>query len=250
MQKLAIFVLFFLFFTLVPSCTTISDQVARGVEVLGQTADGSRAAEKVTSRYRIGGGKGDVAALVWPKKKGALELLVTLEEMPHLKLYGTLPDEGGAFHFTHATLLSSGLLGWNEVHLNLSGTGVLIIEEKTATLTMEAPPERVAVTGGRVQRGSVRLTGAQALTALQNRSERIEALVEWMHSGEAPMAFPNAQAFESYWKQSSLRSELPEELLPVQQSGTLLLDWEEAAPWIYLAYQWPYMLQSLQKEMP
>jgi hypothetical protein len=44
-------------------------------------------------------------------------------------------------------------------------------------------------------------------------------------------------------------SEASENLMPVRNSGTLLRDWEEALPWIFLQFEWDAIMESLLSEV-
>jgi hypothetical protein len=50
------------------------------------------------------------------------------------------------------------------------------------------------------------------------------------------------------WNSGYTRSVFPEALWGVRNSGTLLRDWEEAAAWIYLEFEWDRIIASLTKE--
>jgi hypothetical protein len=47
------------------------------------------------------------------------------------------------------------------------------------------------------------------------------------------------------WNRAYTEAVFPEELWPVRNSGTLLRDWEEAAGWIYLEFEWEHILELL-----
>ncbi|MDR0376704.1 MAG: hypothetical protein LBH70_02825 [Spirochaetaceae bacterium] len=151
-------------------------------------------------------------------------------------------------------------------------------------LRLDGPAELIDITGGRTRRNSTRVTGDQAVSALRNRRERITALTEWMKARPAPATGSpvSRDGFEAYWapilfpelaKANArppewttegavwVRGEgvkwntrytgavFPEELRPARDSGTLLRDWEEAAGWIYLQYEWDRIMKVLTKEI-
>jgi hypothetical protein len=178
------------------------------------------------------------------------------------------------------SFLCSSYSGWNEFTLDLSGTGRLTVRDRTYTLTLTRL-EGLDISRGRIRRGDARISGSEALTALRNRRERIAALVEWMYLAGTP-DFTGRKAFESYWKpvlfpervfrkkrppgyekiealwvrdgdlrwNAAYTAEVfPEELRPIRDSGAMFRDWEEAAAWIYLAYEWDAIVQSLGKEL-
>jgi hypothetical protein len=152
---------------------------------------------------------------------------------------------------------------------------------QTAALRLKAPPETLDISRGKLRRLSVRLSGDQALTALRNRRERILVLTRWMKEQPGLPAFSGQAEFEAYWKPLLFpelskpgdrpaawaaldadsgervlgedirwsavytRALFPEALWPVRNSGTLLRDWEEAAAWIRLEFEWDAIVRFL-----
>jgi hypothetical protein len=51
------------------------------------------------------------------------------------------------------------------------------------------------------------------------------------------------------WSLAYTEALLPEELWPVRNSGTLLRDWEEAAPWIRLEFEWETIVTLLSRKI-
>jgi hypothetical protein len=47
------------------------------------------------------------------------------------------------------------------------------------------------------------------------------------------------------WSAAYTEALFPEDLWPVRNSGTLLRDWEEAAAWIRLEFEWDTITESL-----
>lgn len=197
-----------------------------------------------------------------------------------LKFRGTLPDDEGAFSLTSLEYLAGSTHGWNEYTLHIIGSGILSLEEK-AVLAQITEIEAAQITKGRIHRYDTRITGNEALTALRNRRERIRALAEWMHSVDAPKG-QSIKDFEKYWKPvffpetvsgkkkpanwrrkddkfqraesirwntSYTERVFSEELWPVRNSGTLLRDWEEALPWIYIEYEWENLINLFSGEI-
>ncbi|MDR3285039.1 MAG: hypothetical protein LBS97_07675 [Treponema sp.] len=215
------------------------------VEKAGRLLDGSAFAEKTLAQYRTGKKTGDSVTLVRRKDKSEA-LVITLETVPTLRFYATPPDADGNFFLTSYTFLAGNLNGWNEFTMDLSGSGTFSASGDGAVLTVHEPLEIAGISRGRIRRGSTRLTGDPALTSLRNRYERIAALTEWMRAQEGIPAFGTQKQFEVWWKERVLKTaDLPEELRPLRDSGTLLIDWEEALPWIYLEYSWNDIVQSL-----
>jgi hypothetical protein len=52
-------------------------------------------------------------------------------------------------------------------------------------------------------------------------------------------------AEDVYWNKTYTALIFPEYLCPVRDSGALLRDWEESVSWIYLAYSWQEVIESL-----
>jgi hypothetical protein len=160
---------------------------------------------------------------------------------------------------------------------------------KTAVLRLNGEAETLDITSGRIRRKSARITGDQAVTLLRNRQERVSVLAEWMHeagggpNGPNQGGFANQEEFEEYWEPilfpEVVKAEkrppewtgeragprvwggdvrwntaytdaiFPEELRPVRNSGTLLRDWEEAAAWVFLQYEWDRIITSLEQKI-
>ncbi|MDR2663219.1 MAG: hypothetical protein LBC31_09510, partial [Treponema sp.] len=96
------------------------------------------------------------------------------------------------------SFLCSSYSGWNEFTLDLSGTGRLTVRDRTYTLTFTGL-EAMDISRGRIRRGDLRISGGEALRALRNRRERIDALIRWMYLFGAP-DFTGRKGFELYWK--------------------------------------------------
>jgi hypothetical protein len=197
-------------------------------------------------------------------------------------------NAAGKFYFISLDYLSGGAAGWNEYTLELSGAGSLALDDASAVLSIPQPPEAVQISKGRIQRYDTRLTGEAALTALRNRRERMIALAEWLKAREAPeqngavdfkaglknfekkwkpVLFPelaaagkrpalwrqagdtSVRAEEVNWNASYTERAFPEELRPIRDSGTMLRDWEEALPWLYLEYEWEDIFSRLAGEI-
>jgi hypothetical protein len=245
---------------------------SNAVEKGGQVLDGTAFAEKTLSRYqgrtREAGGV-EVREVV--DKQGDVSLVIRLEDFPAIRFRGSDPLGDGNFYLTRLDYLGGNVSGWNEFALELSGTGTFAASEETAILTLAAMPEPVQISSGKIRRNETRITGAEALTSLRNRYERILALTEWMRGREGVPVMAGRDAFKAYWQPVLLpetvskkkrppawdgegarwvRAEdrrwnaasteilFPEELWPLRNSGALLRDWEEALEWIYFEYSW------------
>jgi hypothetical protein len=233
----------------------------------------------------IGSGAGILVEQV-RRKSGEEFIAIRIEALPTLRLLGTVPDTEGNFSLTALEFLCAGLSGWNEFSRELSGVGVLRIapDGMTAFLRLTGETEALDITAGRIRRGSTRITGDQAVAALRNRQERVSALAGWMRERGTPDQgeFADQGEFEKYWgpvlfpeitraKQRPpewtgedavwVRGEdvwwntaytdavFSEELRLVRNSGTLLRDWEEAAAWVFLQYEWDRIMESLEREI-
>ena len=248
------------------------------MEKAGQLIDGSAAAQKTTALYRSRDAGVEISVV--ENKNSERAVIIAAAKYPMMKILASMPDEDGAFFPVSLVYLAGNLHGWNEYTLGLLGTGSLDLGENSCRLTVDEI-EPVEITAGRIQSYDTRITGAQALTALRNRRERITALAEWMASLDGP-AGSDIKEFEKYWQPVLLpetvsnrkRPELwlregdvfikaedikwntgytqrvfPEVLWPVRDSATLLRDWEEALSWIYLEYEWKNIAGLLSREI-
>ncbi|MDR2071558.1 MAG: hypothetical protein LBP81_09120, partial [Treponema sp.] len=218
------------------------------------------------------------------RKNGEGFIAIRFDALPTLRLLGSEPDAEGNFSLVSLEFLCPNLSGWNEFSRELSGRGVFRVNAAgtgEAVLRLDGEVEALDITAGKIRRNSSRITGDQAISALRNRQERISALAEWMkvrgdekdNGGYArqdefekywnPILFPElatAKARPPEWTVEGaawVRGEdvmwntvytgglFPEELLSVRNSGTMLRDWEEAAAWIYLQYEWERIMESL-----
>jgi hypothetical protein len=161
--------------------------------------------------------------------------------------------------------------------MNIFGTGRLI-KRGAAILSVNKNIEKVEITSGRIHRYDTRITGSEALANLRNRRERIDAIVEWMNTGEGYTKGQSINDFNDYWKPILLPEMVPgkkrptgwqkngdvfqkaedirwntsyterifpDTIWPVRNSGTLLRDWEEAISWIYIEYEWEKITELL-----
>ncbi|GHV26559.1 hypothetical protein AGMMS4952_06860 [Spirochaetia bacterium] len=256
-------------------------------EMGGRVLDGSAFAEKTLARYREEPKRGTRVDRLRRRKDKAEFITIRIDSLPNLRLKGSLPDSEGNFYLTSLYFLSPNMNGWNEFTQELSGSGSF----DGAILQLNGPVETLDISEGKIRRGETRLTGAQALTALHNRQERIVALAQWMnqtlvHEQPDIPKFADQKAFEAYWKprlfpeivrakkrpstwiatpvsspgawvfgedirwnRAYTEAVFPEELWPVRNSGTLLRDWEEAAGWIYLEFEWDHILELLSEKI-
>ncbi|GHV74971.1 hypothetical protein AGMMS49940_22730 [Spirochaetia bacterium] len=249
-------------------------------ELGGRALDGSAFAEKTLASYRVEPKRGTRVDRL-RRKDGTEFIAIRTDSMPNLRLKGSLPDGAGNFYLTSLDFLSPNRDGWNEFTLELSGSGSFTGSGTGAILQLSGPVETLDISVGKIRRGAARLTGAQALTALHNRRERILVITQWMKDKPGLPVFADQKAFEKYWKpilfpeivrakerpstwvkdgpwvlgedvkwrSAYTEAVFPEELWPVRNSGTLLRDWEEAAGWIYLAFEWDHILELLSEKI-
>jgi len=252
------------------------------VEKTGQVLDGSAFAEKQTAVYRMARDTdGAIEIREMRNKAGEYSLVITLRQFPAMKIRGAAPDDNGEFHFIALDYRGGNVHGWNEYRLDLAGSGKLVLSETTARLSVSDEIQAIGISSGRIRRYDTRITGAEALSSLRNRYERILALAKWMKNHENPPTFNNGDEFEEYWKpvlfpemvskkkrpanwrqenDQRVRAEdirwntgytervFPEELWAVRNSGTMLRDWEEALEWIYIEYEWNRIQELLARE--
>jgi len=253
------------------------------VERTGQMLDGSYFSEKTINIYRAqkkDGSPIDIEIHIVENRDLEKSFFITLDNFPMFKLRCYLPDANNNFSLASLDYLAGNTHGWNEYTLQLMGEGSLSLAE-TAALDGIKNIETVQIINGKIHRYDTRITGADALTALRNRRDRITSLALWMKSTDAPKA-QNIKDFENYWKPvffpeitaarkrpQSWRLEtdkyeraesirwntgytervFSEELWQVRNSGTLLRDWEEALPWIYLEYEWESIMELLSQNI-
>jgi hypothetical protein len=212
-------------------------------------------------------------------KDGRTCISITTDIMPHIQLYGSPPNRAGVFYLYSLYYLDSHLHGWNEFSLDIIGRGVFKVWKNYAKLELEPLIERLDISKGRILYAHSRLSGFQAIAALEHRHRRIIDLTRWMLNCPRIPDFKNQKAFERYWfpilfpelvsprerlplwkmedavwnRAGNVRWNktytdilLPPELKSLRNSGTLLRDWEEALGWIYLFYEWDTVVKALE----
>ena len=245
------------------------------MEKAGQALDGSAFIEKQIALYRTNQDNNIDISIV-ENKNNERSIIITIDNYPMLKIRGSSPLENGEIQISSLEYFGSYVHGWNEYSMVMLGTGSLTLEDSGANLEISDTFEQVQITSGRIHRYDTRIIGNEALTALRNRHERMAALAEWMLSIEENTPGVSIKEFELYWKPILLpetvssgrrppdwqqegdtfqRAEsirwntnytervFPEELHPIRNSGTLLRDWEEALPWLYMEYEWENIVE-------
>lgn len=191
-------------------------------------------------------------------KDGTKEIVFSTPDIPYLVFFGTPPLVGGSFNIKRVHFLAGNYGGWNEFDIESSGIARLrILGNDNAAFTLLSSVELHSIIGGKIRRDYTRLSGERALEELRNRGERITFLVDWMKSFPgAPASFSSQDEFEFYWqprlfpkKESARDLILPEELISLRQSGTLEADWNEAAAWIRMIYDWNTLISILNQEV-
>jgi len=260
------------------TCTVLTEKS-------GQALEGTAFSEKTLERYATAGN--ELALRRVQYRRDGEGWIFELKTWPTLKFH--CMETNGSFIPISCSFLAPALSGWNEFTMDLAGTGTITKTGENTLITALASVELIDISGGRIRRGDARLSGSEALAALRNRRDRIEALTEWMRgftesTGEKPDFSgqkDRQKAFENYWKPILLpelcsakkrpalynedgaqwvRSEdvrwnasytaliFPEDLRILRDSGSLLRDWEEAASWIYLVYEWNAIIQIINRE--
>lgn len=241
--------------------------------------DGSAFTEKTLAQYRSAK-EPKVTIKEVALKDGKTCITITTDIMPAIQLYGSPPNRAGVFYLYSLYFLDSHLYGWNEFNLDILGRGVFKVWKNYAKLELEPLIEMLDISGGRIRYAYSRLSGSQALVALETRYRRIIVLTQWMLSRSQVPDFRNRKAFEDYWfpvlfpelvapkarpplwdagtavwnRTGNIRWNetyteilLPQELKALRNSGALLRDWEEAVGWIYLFYEWDQLAKSLEE---
>jgi hypothetical protein len=256
------------------------------MEKVGRTIDGSASSEKKVSVYRAYKKKGaaeDMAVTVIKNKASEKSVLITLDKFPMMRLRCSMPDENGMFFLNSLEYLSGSVHGWNEYSMEILGSGSLFFTD-TCVMEIIGDIEQIQISSGRIQRYDTRITGAQALTSLRNRNERITAATVWMAAFDAPekQTIKDIDDFENFWKpilfpelvSKKIRPDgwlmegdlfvknedilwntgyteriFLEDLHPVRNSGTMLRDWEETLSWLYLSYEWENIKDILSQKI-
>jgi len=215
-------------------------------EKAGRVLDGSAFKEKRIARYRAEKKKGsaiNAEIKIVQNKAGEQSVIITLNDFPMIKIRGSMPDENAEFDLTSLEYLAGSEHGWNEYTLDLSGTGTLIFDDG-AFLSINRDFEPLQISSGRIRRFNTFITGSEALSALRNRRERILSIVEWMNTIKDAPSGQTIKEFKKYWKPLLFQKEQ----IPIQNSS-LLRDWEEALPWIFIEYEMENIKEILSNQI-
>ncbi|MDR0708822.1 MAG: hypothetical protein LBF77_02010 [Spirochaetaceae bacterium] len=270
------------------ACSTLMEQT-------GRLLDGSAFAETTDAVYenKDAGFSGQGVTVSRKRTEGNGEyLLIEFAAFPTLGIRTTTPDMNHRVVLESLEYFGPNLNGRNVFSRELSGEGRFKDEWYTVFLTVPQTPEILDISGGMIARNGARITGSEALAALRNRSERIDALVSWMafrlEENDPLRVFEDEGVFKEFWEpilfpetvaakkrppgwaaaaeggrwqrgediawsvdytEMLFADEEAENLRPVRNSGTLLRDWEEALPWIFLQFEWDEIKESLLSEI-
>jgi hypothetical protein len=246
------------------------------VEKTGRLADGSAFAEKTLAEYR-GAGVSARRALFQEKE----EVRIALDAFPYIEFAGSKPDADGAFEFTGLRYSGGTGAGWNEWNAETAGKGAFRLSGNTVYLNLRGTLEIVTLVKAKILHNTGKRGGEEALAALKNRFERVNALAAEMRVLADRARFSSIKAFSAYWEPILLpelvsakkrpalwkkegkiewaraediswnstytKAVFPEALWAFRDSGALLRDWEEALPWIYCIYEWDFIEDSLRE---
>jgi len=251
------------------------------VEGAGRFLDGSVFQEKRIALFKAlekNGSVTDMELAITRNKSNVTSIIITMAKFPMFKLRAVSAGEDGAFNLSSLEYLAGSTHGWIEYSLELIGEGMFNPHDGIFEIT---EVETVQITKGRIHRYDTRITGNEALTALRNRRERVQAITAWMLSQQVP-SFAAEKEFSKYWEprlfpeivparkrpldwlqegderqktedirwnHSYTQRLFPEELQIVRNSGTMLRDWEEALSWIYLEYEWNNIVELLSSKI-
>ena len=202
-------VLFVLCAVLVVSCTSLVDKA-------GGVLDGSAFEQKIFARYETAKtrprskNKDGITVTLARDKSAASRIIIEDERFANLKLRGIFDEAGSVFALTEYTFLCASPHGWNDITVAVIGSGELTRSDAPPHVSLalnssadgfgEAAIERIGISGGVVRRGAARFSGEEALTALNNRRERLLALAQWMREQHGIPAFKSQKEFAAFWK--------------------------------------------------
>ena len=236
MKKLWTFAIFAVF--VFSGCTGL-------VEKTGRVVDGTAFAEKTVASYsaqkesekkkskkkKKGNSENTIIEVREIQDKSGLDsLVISFEALPCLRIRGSAPDAVGNFYFSSIDYLAGSLSGWNEFIMELSGTGMFKRETETALLCSTSTLEQIEITNAKILHNDTRIIGDEALSALRNRRERIDALTSWMKNyviQQGKRNFADSKEFDSYFKPILLPELCEKEKRPSNYS-TKGVQWERA----------------------
>lgn len=254
------------------------------MEGAGKALDGSAFKEKTISRYKASKNDNiqhDINMILTQNKKGEHYIIISIPDFYMMKLKGIYTEHDNVYNLISVEYLAGSTHGWNEYTVDLLGEAISVSFENEAILGALAF-EKIQISKGRIHRYDTRITGNEALTALRNRKDRIAAMVNWMRSIQDTPEKQSFDDFKDYWKpvlfpemvskkkrpsnwqqendvfetadnirwnKSYTERVFSEELRPVRNSSTMLRDWEEALPWIYMEYHWENIIKLFTNEI-
>lgn len=269
-KKFFLHAVIFLFIILITGCTSL-------MEKAGQLLDGTLLEAKKLAEYKES--ENDRFVLKHMRGKDGQEyFLITDSRMPALSMKTSMPDSSGRLYLTSYTFLCGSVSGWNEFTMDISASGTIENNGDNLSLHINAPIELIHISSGKIRYNDERLIDDSAVRSLNNRRERILALVEWMKMQQDAPSFTSEKDFQSYWQPLILPESVsakkrpsawskedelwnrgedinwnvsytqkifPEELHVYRNSGALLRDWEESFSWIFLEYTWNDLCNQL-----
>jgi hypothetical protein len=259
------------------SCKT----VARGVEKAGRFLDGTAFPGKAVKTYKNSAG---LTFSIFSKKDGGRYGIFALKAIPYIQFYCTEPDESGLFFITRLHFLFSNLDGWMEGGMDVSGTGSLAgtgnfsingeltignitrgsirrrdrhISGEQALTELRNRSERIAALTGWMKEYAAPQDESGILITFEHFENYWQSILlpETVKSKLRPVRFntlnsagSNAQyayGEDIKWNSTYTQELLPEQLCSLRDSGSLLRDWEEAAAWFYICYNWDTIIKML-----
>jgi hypothetical protein len=259
------------------SCKT----VARGVDKAGRFFDGTAFSEKAVKTYKNSAG---LTFSIFAAKDGGRYGVFALSAIPYIRFYCTEPDDAGLFFITRLHFLFSNLDGWMEGDMDISGTGSLTatgnffingeltiggitrgsirrrdrhLSGEQALTELRNRYERIAALTGWMKEQSPPQDEAGILVPLEHFEnywkpillpETVKAKLRPTRFNTLNSADSNAQyayGEDIKWNSTYTQELLPEQLRSMRDSGSLLRDWEEAAAWFYIWYNWDTIIKML-----
>jgi hypothetical protein len=270
MRKIIFYFAIVFLLIVMTACTSL-------MEITGRLLDGTSTASKTIETYE----EAEINNIVLKQmrgKDGNDFLAITLSNVPNITFRSSMPNANGMLYITSYTFLCSSVFGWNEFTMDVSASGTFKEYGDSASLQINSPIEIIGISSGKIRYNNERLIDDSAIRTLNNRYERILALVEWMKTQNDVPTFTSEKDFQSYWKPfilpelvsakkrpvswskeytewnrvndinwnvSYTQNIFPEELHIYRNSGGLLRDWEESLSWIFLVYTWNDLCNQL-----
>jgi hypothetical protein len=200
-------------YALVLLLTVSCESVAILAENAGEILNGTAFAEKMLKTYKTAG-KTLTFRLV-STKNGGNKSIFTIESIPSLKFYGTVPDVTGAFFITSIHFTFTSVEGWLEIDMETAGNGKFVDNGAAGmNFSVDGTIETGEITRGGIKRRGKMLSGSRAITELRNRRERITAVTSWMKEQAVEKKIVSQEEFENYWQPVILPETVKKKLRP------------------------------------